>query len=71
MGTLLVMAEASAIIAIVYLVNQYIAKRQRSWTTYFIAFLLLCGILITFSADAYNYQSYYYDYETPRFPIFF
>jgi uncharacterized membrane protein len=63
MGTLFVMAEASAIIAIVYLVNQYIAKRQRSWTTYLIAFLVLCGILFTFSADAYNYQGYYHDYE--------
>lgn len=66
MGTILVLSEAGAVVVSAYLLNKFITKRPIAWHVYFIGFLLICGTLFTFSANASNYYEdyeYTYDYD--------
>lgn len=67
MGTIIVLAEASAFMGFIYLVNEFIGKKHPAWHMYVIGFLVMCGILFTCSARATNfyedYSEYTYDYD--------
>ncbi len=63
MGTIIVMAEASAFMGFIYLINEFIGKKHPAWHMYVVGFLVMCGILFTYPANAsYYYEDYNYEY---------
>ncbi len=54
MGTIIVLSEAGAFTGFIYLINHFIAKKHPEWSTYFVYFLLTCGILFATSGNDYS-----------------